>query len=115
MKSHKDLMVWKKSIELVSQIYGCSREWPKEELYGLTNQVRRAAISVPSNIAEGAARGTGKDFARFLYIALGSLAEIETQIIIADRLGFPAASAKIEQDVSAIRGMLTGLIKSLQK
>ena len=113
MKCHKDLLVWQKSIELVSQIYSTSKSWPKEEIYGLTNQLRRAAISVPSNIAEGAARGTSRDFARFLHISLDSLAELETQVIIAERLGFPADFTTIGQEVSAIRGMLTGLIKKL--
>lgn len=86
MKSHKDLEVWKRSVELVKTIYEITKSFPKEELYGLTNQMRRSAISIPSNIAEGAARNHNKEFIQFLYITLGSIAELETQIIISKKL-----------------------------
>jgi len=86
IKNHKDLEVWKKSMDLVSNIYKITEPFPNKELYGLTNQIRRAAVSVPSNIAEGAARSSKKEFIQFLYIALGSLSELETQIIIANSL-----------------------------
>ncbi len=86
IKSHKDLIVWNKSINLSLEIYKITENFPKEEVYGLTSQIRRAAISIPSNIAEGKNRGTKKDFAQFLKIARGSLAELETQIIIAKQL-----------------------------
>ena len=76
MKSHRDLDVWKSSIRLVSEVYVLTRKFPSDELYGLTSQMRRAAVSVPSNIAEGAARGSLKEFSRFLSISLGSLAEV---------------------------------------
>ncbi len=75
VKSHKDLKVWKESMELVVLIYAATKEFPKDELYGLTSQIRRASISIPSNIAEGAGRNGSKEFIRFLYIALGSLSE----------------------------------------
>ena len=88
MRSHKDLDAWKKSMDLVDSIYKVSKLFPNEELYSLTNQMRRAAISVPSNIAEGAARGSKNEFIQFLYISLGSLSELETQVIIANRLGY---------------------------
>ena len=88
MKSHHDLDVWKNSIDLVEDIYKLSSKFPKEEVYGLTSQIRRAAVSVPSNIAEGAARQSNKEFIQFLYIALGSLSEVETQVCIALKLGF---------------------------
>jgi len=88
IRNHKDLEVWKKSMDLVSNIYKITESFPNKELYGLTNQIRRAAVSVPSNIAEGAARSSKKEFIQFLYIALGSLSELETQIIIANRLEY---------------------------
>ena len=78
--SHKDLKVWQESMTLVTKIYKVSENFPKHEVYGLSSQIRRASISIPSNIAEGAGRKGGKEFTRFLYIALGSLSEIETQL-----------------------------------
>ena len=75
-------------IELVEEVYKITANFPKEEIYGLTNQMRRASISIPSNISEGAARGSKKEFIKFLYIALGSLAELETQIVISEKLGY---------------------------
>lgn len=88
IRNHKDLKVWKKSVDLVDNIYRITESFPNKEIYGLTNQLRRSAVSIPSNIAEGAARGSKKEFIQFLYIALGSLAEVETQMIIASRLGY---------------------------
>jgi len=113
VKSHKDLKVWEKSLDLVDAIYRETICWPKEEIYGLTNQIRRAAVSIPSNIAEGAARGSQKEFSRFLYIALGSLAEVETQMIIAKRLRYSADILELDGLVQEIRRMLVGLNKSL--
>ena len=84
--SYKDLIVWQRSIELVIAVYELTEDFPKEELYGLTSQMRRAAISIPSNIAEGRFRGTKKDFLQFLRIAYSSGAELETQLEIAKRL-----------------------------
>lgn len=83
---YKDLIVWQRSTELVVAVYALTGDFPKEEIYGLTSQMRRAAISVASNIAEGRMRGTKKDFSNFLRIAFGSGAEIETQIIVAKQL-----------------------------
>ena len=80
IKSNKDLEVWKKSMDLVSEIYKVTEAFPNKEIYGLTNQIRRAAVSIPSNIAEGTSRSSNKDFKRFLEIALGSAFEIETQL-----------------------------------
>lgn len=115
MKSHKDLTVYKTSIDLVVDIYRTSKSFPNEEKFGLTSQIRRAAVSIPSNIAEGAARNTKKDFSRFLYIALGSLAEVETQLEIASRLEFMAGYEDIEKKTIYIRRMLLKLIDSLKK
>ena len=112
---HKDLEVWKKSIDTVIEIYRLSDAFPKSEIYGLTSQLRRAAVSIPSNIAEGAARGSDKEFLYFLNIASGSLAEVETQIIIAKRLGYVTTEEQILESVKTIRKMLAGLIKYLKK
>ncbi len=86
--SYKDLVVWQKAFSLTLEIYKATSTFPKEELYGLTSQMRRAAISIPSNIAEGRHRGTRKDFAQFLRIALGSCAELQTQVEISKSLGY---------------------------
>jgi four helix bundle protein len=88
MTTHKDLDIWKLGIELVEQVYKHTARFPQEEVYGLTSQMRRAAVSIPSNISEGAARGGKKEFIQFLYVALGSLAELETQAIISEKLGY---------------------------
>ncbi len=88
MMTHKDLDIWKQGIQLVEEVYKATAEFPKEEIYGLTNQMRRASVSVPSNISEGAARSGKKEFIKFLYVALGSLAELETQTIISEKLGY---------------------------
>mgnify|MGYP003578988023 CR=1 FL=1 len=86
-KPHKNLEAWKQSMDLVVEVYKTTKEFPHQEIYGIANQVRRAAVSVPSNIAEGAARQTKKEFANFLHVAQGSLSELDTQIEIASRLG----------------------------
>jgi four helix bundle protein len=114
IKTHKDLEVWSIGIELVEAIYKSTKAFPKEELYGLATQMRRAAISVPSNIAEGAARNSRKEFVQFLYISLGSLAELETQVIIAQRLGFISQSNNIMQSIVTFRRKLLNLIKYLK-
>ncbi len=86
--SYQDLIVWQKAMELVERIYRMTRNFPKEELYGLTSQIRRASVSIPSNIAEGQARRSTAEFLNFLSIAQGSRAEVETQTLIALRLGY---------------------------
>ncbi len=86
--SFRDLLVWQRAIELVELVYTTSRNWPKVETYGLVSQVRRAAVSVPSNIAEGHGRATRGEFLHHLGIAYGSLMEVETQIVLAQRLGY---------------------------
>jgi len=88
MATHEKLDIWNLSIDLVEEIYKLTRKFPSDEKFGLINQLRRAAVSVPSNIAEGAARKSDKENIQFLYIALGSLSEIETQLIISNRLEF---------------------------
>lgn len=113
MKTHKDLEIWKRGIEFVKQIYKITTEFPKQELYGLTSQIRRAAISYPSNIAEGAARFSRKEFIQFLYISLGSLSEVETQVIIAEKLRYLRGS-KLLEEVEALRRMTLNFIKYLK-
>jgi len=116
MKSHKDLDVWKRSIDLVTEIYEVTNKFPKAEIYGIINQMRRASVSIPSNISEGAARQHPKEFVHFMYIALGSTSELETQTIISEKLMFITSleSGKIQDDIKSIRKMLIGLIKSVQ-
>ncbi|MFC1712086.1 four helix bundle protein [Candidatus Poribacteria bacterium] len=114
MKTHKDLNVWKQSIDLAKEVYSLTRDFPKEEIHGLVSQMRRAAVSVPSNIAEGAARNSRKEFIRFLYISLGSLAELETQLLLSKELGF-CKSDGIDEDIEKIRKMLFGLIKHQER
>ena len=117
MKTHKDLEVWKTSIEMVTKIYQVTRNFPKEEIYGLTNQMRRAAVSVTSNIAEGAGRNSSKEFLQFLYISTGSLSELETQIIIAYNLEYINNEQKQNIDIiiNTIFKMLSGLMQSVKK
>jgi four helix bundle protein len=88
IRSYRDLAAWQRAMELVEGVYTVTRRWPREETYGLTNQVRRAAVSVPANIAEGQGRRNPREFARFLKIATGSLFEVETHLLIAQRLEY---------------------------
>lgn len=117
ISSFKDLEVWKKGIEIVETIYKISKKFPKEERYGLASQMQRAAISIPSNIAEGFARRHRKEYQRFCQIALGSCAELETQVIIAYRQKYMESSelANIEEHLDDESRMLMTLIKSLKK
>lgn len=110
---YKELNAWKNSINLVKKIYKISQEFPSEELYGLTSQIRRSAISIPSNIAEGSARGD-KEFIHFLNIALGSLSEIETQLIIAYELSYMDNNKEIFNNITDVRKLLLGLRKHLK-
>ena len=114
IKSHKDLKVWQESMSLVLVIYKVSEKFPSHEIYGLTSQLRRASVSIPSNIAEGAGRRGEKEFIRFLFIALGSLSEIETQLEIAFRLNYIEDLEEINKSIYFIRKMLANLIKSLK-
>jgi len=113
VKTHKDLDIWKRGIAFVEQIYNTTTSFPKEEIYGLTSQIRRASISYPSNIAEGAARFSKKEFVQFLYVSLGSLSEVETQLIIAEKLRYLKAD-KLLEEVEALRRMTLSFIKYLK-
>ena len=109
IKSHKDLTVWQKSIDLVEKIYRCTERFPRQEIYGLATQMRRAAVSISSNIAEGRSRGTRKDFAHFLHMAFGSTSELETQLVIARRLRIGQS-----QDVASAETLLLEVSKMLR-
>jgi four helix bundle protein len=115
-KPHKRLDVWKLSMELVSELYRVTGEFPAEERYGLVAQLRRAAVSVPSNIAEGAARNTKREFANFLHMAQGSISELDTQLEIAVALGYASRDglASLVERLERIDKMLSGLIRSLR-
>ncbi|MEK6492588.1 four helix bundle protein [Myroides odoratimimus] len=115
MTTHKDLDVWQVSRAFVSTIYRVTQDFPKEEMYGLSSQIRQSAVLIPSNIAEGSVRRKNKEYSKFLYIALGSLAELETQLIIAHDLKYIANIAEYDSTITEIRDMLTTLIKSLKK
>jgi four helix bundle protein len=113
IKTHKDLDVWKESMTLAKETYKLTGNFPREEIFGLTSQMRRAAMSIPSNIAEGAARNSNKEFIQFLYVSLGSLAELEAQLLLSEELGFPK-NEQLDGKVEKIRKMLLGLIKYLR-
>jgi len=113
IKTHKDLDVWKEAMALAKEVYELTKNFPKEETYGLVSQMRRAAVSIPSNIAEGAARNSNKEFIQSLYVSLGSLAELETQLLLSRDLGFPQ-SEEINGSIERVRKLLLGLIKYLK-
>ena len=117
IRSYKDLEIWQEGIELVTTVYKLTNDFPKEELYGLTSQLRRAAVSVPANIAEGYARNHRAELRQFLYIALASLAELETLSIIAVRLGYTSQgdfSARTEQPLTQLRYKTLAFLRSLK-
>ena len=116
LKSYKDLKVWGKSYDLCLEIYRITVSFPKEERYGLTSQIRRSAVSIPSNIAEGYGRKTTLDYIRMLYISYGSVCELETQILLAGDLGLIEKGElyAIKEGIEEIERMLKALIKSLE-
>jgi len=116
MTSHKDLKVWQKGIELVKSIYEITQLFPSNEQFGLVSQMRRAAVSIPSNIAEGCGRNSDKELIHFLYIALGSASELETQIIISQELSLlqPEKSEQMQSLIFEIIKMISSLIKSIR-
>ena len=114
MSDHRNLDVWKLAIDLVSEVYELTKSFPKEENYGLTSQIKRSAISIPSNIAEGSARQSDKELIQFLYIALGSLSELETQFIIAQKLSYIENIESLSEKFDSIKKLTMGLIKYLK-
>ncbi len=114
-KSFQDLKIWKRSVAFVENIYGTTKGFPKDELYGLTSQLRKAAVSIPSNIAEGFNRFHNKEYKQFLHISLGSCAEVTTQLIIASKLNYvkKEQSKILLNEIDEISKMTMGLIKKL--
>jgi four helix bundle protein len=117
LKSYKDLSVWQKAYQFCKDIYKATKQFPSEEKYELSSQIRKSAISVPSNIAEGYGRGTTREYLHSLFIAYGSLCEMETQLLLSGDLGFipNGTLGTLLQDHGDIERMLKGLIKSLER
>lgn len=116
MNTHKDLVVWKKSIDLVKVIYKVTETFPSSEQFGLISQIRRSAVSIPSNIAEGCGRNSEKELTQFLYIAIGSASELETQVIISVELNYLQKDSgdNVLMLIEEIIKMLSSLIKSIK-
>ena len=112
----QELIAWQKAMALVTAIYRATGDWPREELYGLTSQVRRAAVSIPSNLAEGHGRTGPREFAHHVSIAYGSLCELETQVLIAEQLGYANTdtSEKLTAQMIEVRRLIRGLLRSLR-
>jgi len=117
LKNYKEVKAWQKSYQLCLEIYKITKGFPKEEQYGLTSQIRRAAVSVPSNIAEGYGRKTTPDYVRSLYIAYGSTCELETQFLLSGDLGYISEDdiTNLREDIEEVERILKALIKSLEK
>jgi len=117
VEDYRELIVWQKGVDLVEMVYRVTASFPKEEIYGLTSQIRRSAISVPSNIAEGQARNTTPGFLHFLSIARGSLKEVETQVIIARRLDYidEQQESELTHSTDEMSRLLSGLASSLKR
>ena len=115
-QGYRELVAWQKGMELVTAVYQATSAWPREEQFGLTTQVRRAAVAIPSNLAEGHGRTGSREFAHHVSIAFGSLCELETQLLIADQLGYATseATADLTALVAHIRRLLLGLLRSLK-
>lgn len=112
---HTRLEVWQRAMDLAEDVYRVARTLPEHERYGLAAQIRRAAVSVPANIAEGAARSTSREFVRFLRISLGSLAELETELLLAARVGIVQSTDVPHDRIVAVRQMLIRLNQSLAR
>lgn len=112
---YERLEVWQKAMDLAVEVYGLIRSFPVEERFSLSDQMRRCAVSIPSNIAEGAERASKKEFVQYLYIALGSASELDTQIQIAQRVGYIQDVASFRQDILAVKKMINSLITSLKR
>ncbi len=114
IKPHQKLDVWQQSMVLVKEIYAVSSTFPAQEIYGLTNQMRRAAVSIPANIAEGAARSGDKEYLHFLSIARGSLSELDTHIQIAAMLGYLTENQSLQDLIDTVGKLLSGFTKKLK-
>lgn len=114
-RAHHNLVAWQEAMELVKEVYRATADFPASESFGLTNQLRRAAVSVPSNLAEGAGREGTKEFLQFLSISRGSLCELETQIILAKNLGYLANPDNLLTRIDRLFALIGGLMNSLRK
>lgn len=116
LKNYKELKVWQKSYQLCLEMYKATKTFPKNEGFGLTSQMRRAALSIPSNIAEGYGRKTTPEYVRFLYIAYGSTCELETQLLLSGDLSYlnKEKASEFQRDIGEVERMLKALIKSLE-
>jgi four helix bundle protein len=116
VKNFRDLIVWQRGIKLAKEVYQLTSKFPQQEVFGITNQLRRASVSIPSNIAEGQGRQYRKEFVQFLYVAIGSVNELDTQFVIAEEIGYLSQSEVIPvlHEMGEIRKMLFGLIHSLK-
>ncbi len=116
LKNYKELKVWQKSYKLCLHIYKVTKRFPKDEMYGLTSQIRRSAVSIPSNIAEGYGRKTTLEYVRFLYIAYGSVCELETQTMISGDLDYVDKKGlqELKEEIGDVERMLKAMIKSLE-
>jgi len=116
MRPHESLEVWQKAVEFVVQIYEQTKSFPSDERFGLTSQLRRAAVSIPANVAEGAARTTPKEFHHFVAMAQGSCSELETELLIAEKLGYLSTDnyMELKSTADSIGRMLVGLSKHLK-
>ena len=115
MRKHHELRAWQEAMQLVKEIYRLTQNFPKEEIYGLVSQMRRAAVSIPSNISEGAARGGDREFIQFLIIARGSLSELETQLIISHELGYLSEISNVQKRIDRLFSLIGGLLRSLRE
>ena len=115
VKSYRELKVWQKAMDFVEHVYRVQREFPDNERYGLCDQLRRAAVSIPSNIAEGRGRDTAKDYSHFLTLARGSLNEVATQLELAVRLGYLNPGSGLYEESQEIRKMLNAMIERLKR
>jgi len=114
-RKHQGLLVWQQAMVLVKSVYAVTTDFPKQEVFGLVSQMRRAAISVPSNLAEGAGRSSKKEFLQFLSIARGSLNELDIQLLIAKDLGYPNETEAIDTLIDRVLALIGGLINSERK
>ncbi len=114
-KNHRDLIVWQKAMSLARAVHVATRSFPREELFGLTSQLRNAAVSVPSNIAEGAARATTREFVQFLHFARGSLAEIDTQLDLAESAGYIPDARPLLEQMDEVGKLLNAVISGLRR
>lgn len=115
MRDHRDLIVWQKGMALAVEVYAVTTTFPRNEQFGLTSQIRRAAVSVVSNIAEGSGRRTTKDFYAFMHVARGSLAELETQLVLAHRVGFLEDIARLARDLEEMGKLVNAVLRGLER